>query len=143
MTSGRFRIEVFSGRGLEIESIVSEVTVPSEDGEIGMLADHRDYVGLLGTGLVNYSPAAEGSQLADTAQVKRCLVSGGLCTFKDNVLTLLADTVDDPESLDPSILSQDTTLLKAELEGLSLFDPEWEVLSQRLKRIEALRELAG
>lgn len=144
MSNGRFTLKVFSGRGLEIESVVSEVVLPSEDGEIGILVDHCDYVGLLGTGLVNYSPADASAPVANAiAQLRRCLVSGGLCTFRDNVLTLLADTVDNPDSLDLSILTQDTTLLRAELEGLSLFDPEWEVLSQRLKRIDALRDLAG
>jgi F0F1-type ATP synthase epsilon subunit len=143
MTNGKFTLKVFSGRGLEIEAEVTEVEVPSEDGEIGILADHCDYVGLLGTGLVSYDPSAAGSQIGGNTPIKRCLVSGGLCTFKDNVLTLLADTVDNPEALDLNLLKQDTTLLRAELEALSLFDPEWEVLSQRLKRVEALRELAG
>jgi hypothetical protein len=59
------------------------------------------------------------------------------------VLTLLADTVDLPESLDLKPLSEDVSLLKTELERLSLFDPEHEALSQRVARIEAVKSLAG
>ena len=141
MTDGRFKLKVFSGRGLEIEAAVTSVAVPTESGEIGVLADHCDYVGLLGTGLVSYTAAATPSERE--APAKRCLVSGGICTFKENVLTLLADTVDNPEALDTTPLTQDVALLKTQLENLSLFDPEWEALSQKVARIEALKVLAA
>ena len=131
---GNFQLRVFSGRGLEIDALVNSVTMPTEVGEVGVLADHCDYVGLLGTGLVLYESGAT---------LKRCLVSGGIATFSNNTLTVLADTVDNPEALDLSPLAEDLTLLKTELENLSLFEPEWEVLSQKIARIEALKVLAN
>jgi F0F1-type ATP synthase epsilon subunit len=70
-------------------------------------------------------------------------VSGGIATFSNNTLTVLADTVDNPEALDLAPLAEDLTLLKTELENLSLFEPEWEVLSQKIARIEALKVLAN
>jgi F0F1-type ATP synthase epsilon subunit len=146
MADGVFKLKIFSGRGLEIESTVTSVAVPTESGEIGVLADHCDYVGLLGTGLVSFTvPAKSASPNAAAGEgaTKRCLVSGGLCTFNQNVLTLLADTVDNPEALDTTPLNQDISLLKTQLETLSLFDPEWEALSQKVARIEALRVLAS
>lgn len=135
MADGTFTMRVFSGRGLEIEAEVGSVTIPSEMGEVGILANHCDYVGLLGTGLATYEAATDGA-------TKRCLVSGGVVTFANNTLTLLADTIDNPENLDTTPLSEDLPLLKAELEGLSLFDPEWEMLSNKVARIEALKVLA-
>lgn len=142
MADGTFQLKVFSGRGLEIEAMVTSAAIPTESGEIGVLADHCDYVGLLGTGLVAYT-AGTASMSGAEAPTKRCLVSGGICTFKGNVLTLLADTVDNPDALDTTPLNQDISLLKTELEALSLFDPEWEALSQKVARIEALKVLAG
>jgi F0F1-type ATP synthase epsilon subunit len=136
MAEGTFQLRVFSGRGLEIESPVSSVTIPTEVGEVGILADHCEYVGLLGTGIATYEIGASGQQ-------KKCLVSGGLATFANNVLTLLADTVDNPENLDTTPLSEDLEVLKTELQGLSLFDPQWEVVSQKVARIEALKVLAN
>jgi len=135
MSDGTFTLRVFSGRGLEVEAEVRSVNVPSEGGELGFLADHRDYVGLLATGFTEYA-AADG----DT---KKCITSGGVCSFSGNVLTLLADTVDLPESYDASLLNEDLDTLKLELQALSLFDPEWEVVSQRVARIEAVRAFAG
>jgi F0F1-type ATP synthase epsilon subunit len=136
MAEDTFQLRVFSGRGLEIEASVRSVTIPTEGGEIGVLAGHCEYVGLLGTGLAIYETSSDATQ-------KKCLVSGGISTFSGNVLTLLADTVDNPEALDTTPLSQDVELLKTELQALSLFDPEWEVLSQKVARIEALKQLAG
>jgi F0F1-type ATP synthase epsilon subunit len=135
MSNGTFQLKVFSGRGLEVEAEVSEASVPSESGELGFLENHCEYVGLLSTGFVQYTNAGGSSS-------KRCIVSGGICTFSNNVLTLLADTVDLPESLDLSPLNQDVGLLEAQLESLSLFDPEWELLSQKVARINAIKSLA-
>jgi F-type H+-transporting ATPase subunit epsilon len=136
MAEGTFQLRVFSGRGLEIESPVSSVTIPTEVGEVGILADHCEYVGLLATGIATYEVGATGSQ-------KKCLVSGGLATFSNNVLTLLADTVDNPDNLDTTPLSEDLEVLKTQLQGLSLFDPQWEVVSQKVSRIEALKVLVN
>jgi F0F1-type ATP synthase epsilon subunit len=135
MSNGMFQLKVYSGRGLEVEATVSDVAVPSEGGELGFLENHCDYVGLLSTGLVQYTASGGNSP-------RLCIVSGGICTFSNNVLTLLADTVDLPESLDLSPLDQDVGLLEAELESLSLFDPEWELLSQKVARINAIKSLA-
>jgi F0F1-type ATP synthase epsilon subunit len=136
MSDGTFQLKVFSGRGLEVEAIVSDVTVPSESGELGFLQNHCDYVGLIATGITHYTDVGDSS-------TKSCLVSGGICTFNNNVLTLLADTVDKPEEIAVAKVSDDElSLLEAELEQLSLYDPAWEVLSQRVARMQALKSLA-
>ncbi|MEY4667886.1 MAG: hypothetical protein RL518_585 [Pseudomonadota bacterium] len=136
MSDGTFQLKVFSGRGLEIEAVVSDVTVPSESGELGFLQNHCDYVGLISTGITQYTDTADSSG-------KKCLVSGGICTFSNNVLTLLADTVDKAEEIASVKVSEDEiALLEAELEQLSLYDPEWEVLSQKVARLQALKTLA-
>lgn len=136
MSEGTFQLRVFSGRGLEVEATVHSVNVPSQTGELGFLVNHCDYVGLLSTGMTEYVLTADGAS-------QKCLTSGGICTFSDNVLTLLADTVDLPDSYDTQILSDDIDTLKLQLEKLSLFDPEWEVISQRVARIEAVKAFAA
>jgi len=136
MSDGTFQLKVFSGRGLEVEALVSDVTVPSESGELGFLPNHCDYVGLIATGITQYTDAGDAS-------AKKCLISGGICTFSNNVLTLLADTVDKAEELTSVKVSDDElALLEAELEQLSLYDPAWEVLSQKVARLQALKSLA-
>jgi F0F1-type ATP synthase epsilon subunit len=135
MADAVFQLKVFSGRGLEFESPATSVVLKSAVGEIGFLAGHREYVGLLSTGIAEC--------VTDAGETVRFVAAGGVCTFKDEVLTLLADTVDLKESADMGVLKQDESLLATELEGLSLFDPEWEVVSQKLARIQSVRELVA
>jgi F0F1-type ATP synthase epsilon subunit len=133
MADKLFKLKVFSGRGLEIELEVQSVHLESAVGQLGFYADHREYIGLLATGVLEAVSANDA--------LVRCVPAGGVCTFRDNVLTLLADTVDLPESVDPAVLKQDCSLLTVELEGLTLYDPEWEVVSQKLARISAVEAL--
>lgn len=133
MSDKLFKLKVFSGRGLELEVKVQSVYLEAAVGQLGFFADHREYIGLLGTGILEAVSAAN--------EVVRCVPAGGVCTFRGNVLTLLADTVDLPESIDAAILKQDRSLLAVELEGLTLYDPEWEVVSQKLARISAVEAL--
>jgi len=135
MSEGTFQLKVFSGRGLEVEAKVSGATVPSESGELGFLENHCDYVGLISTGITQYTDAGDNT-------TKKCIVSGGIVTFSDNVLTLLADTVDLPEEIGSVKISGDeVALMEAELEQLSLFDPAWEALSQKVARINAIKSM--
>ena len=48
--SKNFRLEILTpGREL-LKAEVSEVVLPAQDGECGILAEHEDFVGLVGTG---------------------------------------------------------------------------------------------
>jgi F0F1-type ATP synthase epsilon subunit len=136
MSDGTFTLKVFSGRGLEVDADVRSVSVPSETGELGFLPNHCDYVGLLSTGIAEYVIDGE-------VGARRCVVSGGLCTFADNTLTLLADSVDLPGAVDKAPMDENLELLRTQLETLSLFDPEWEVVSQRIARAEAVQTLVA
>ena len=108
MSDGTFQLKVFSGRGLEVEATVRSANVPSEGGELGFLPNHCEYVGLLSTGIGEYIAASGGS----TAQ--KFIASGGIVTFSNNVLTLLADTVDLPEQAFYMVGTLDSVRAKAE-----------------------------
>jgi F-type H+-transporting ATPase subunit epsilon len=90
MADGTFKLMVFSGKGLELETEAAMVTVPSALGEIGFLPNHCDFIGLLDTGKVTYQ-ASEKSGAGATFDVE-----GGICTFANNTLRLLADSVQIP-----------------------------------------------
>lgn len=134
MATASFTMKVFSGRGLEVEETVRSVNVPSQVGELGFLPNHCEYVGLLAAGIVDYTSDSSGKR-------GRCIVAGGVCTFRDNVLTLLADTVDLPESIDKATYATGLTELKVKRDQLSLNDPEWEVVNDQINRIGAMSTL--
>jgi F0F1-type ATP synthase epsilon subunit len=135
MSERVFQLKVFSGRGLEYEAKAQSAVVYSAVGQLGFYPEHCEYVGLLATGVAEC--------VTESGETVKFVPAGGVCTFKDNVLTLLADTVDLRESADTAILKQDRGLLEAELANLPLFDPAREAVSQKLERMSAVQALVG
>jgi|GEM_PF-1580785 len=84
----RFELKVFTPVGLALEASVTAVSLWTSDGQIGILPNHAKYMGLLGTGtleFVNDTPSKEKT---------RVQVAGGFCSFANNTLSILADSVE-------------------------------------------------
>jgi F-type H+-transporting ATPase subunit epsilon len=131
MADNTFALKVFSGRGLEVEADARLVTAPSAVGEIGFLPNHCDFVGLLDVGIVEVE--------ATTADIpKKFVVAGGVCTFANNTLRLLADSVDTLDSVDREKYASERPQLEARRAELSALDPEFVVIAQKLARIQSI-----
>ena len=129
-----FSIKIFTPAGLLLEATVSSATIPTSQGEVGILPQHVRYAATLGTGILQYTLVSGG-------QSKKLVVSGGFCSFADDVLTVLADTVDLPESVDRASYANDRAGLNKVLQGGDSTDPQWLAAQQKLARIEALDQL--
>jgi len=134
MADNTFHLKVFSGRGLELEAEVTSVTAPSVVGELGFLTNHCDYVGLLDVGIVQYVVVGE-------VKAKKIVVTGGLCTFANNTLNLLADSVDLPEMINVGTFAEGREVFEVKRAALSQLDPEFDIVAKRLGRIEAIETL--
>lgn len=134
MAEDTFSYKLFSGRGLEAEGKAQLATVPSVVGQLGFLPYHCEYVGLLETGVVEFTDS--------TLQTgRRFVVTDGIITFQDNTLTLLADSVITPESVDRAAYAKDRETLEDEKAIMSTLDPKWESISTRLMQIKAIDEM--
>lgn len=89
MADAQFKLMVYSGRGLELETEAAMVTIPSALGEIGFLPNHCDFIGILESGKVAYQTTTKPGEKPETFSVE-----GGVCTFANNTLRLLADAVE-------------------------------------------------
>lgn len=127
-----FTLKLYSSGGLEFEGRVESVYLPSAVGEIGFLPQHCDYVGVLDVGVLRYTVQGKES---------RFVVTGGLCKFSSDTLTVLADQVDAPNSVSSDELQKTRASLSSQIEKYSLYDPEWTTLSQQIGRIEALEKV--
>jgi F-type H+-transporting ATPase subunit epsilon len=87
MSAESFQLKIITPAGVALEEDVATVTVPSANGEIGILPDHAEYTALLGVGVLTYKAVQK-------ADLSRLVVTGGFCQFNNNVLTVLADSVD-------------------------------------------------
>lgn len=130
-----FNLKIYIPSGLVLEETVESVTIPSSTGEIVILPGHISYVGLLGTGILEYSSSRAG--------VKRLVISGGFVNFADNILTLLADTIDLPESVGSLDLMNRKSEFTKIYQGGDTQDPEWGHAEQQLRRIESIERMAN
>ena len=96
------------------------VYLPADDGEIGVLESHEDYVTLLGTGVVRIATSTEPSALC---------VRGGFLEVSHDHITLLADEVKFAKEINKSEL--DAKLEKVESNLVSSKD---DVLLQAYKK---------
>lgn len=79
-----FKLKILTPVGVVLEEEnVTSVSVPSSEGEIGILPGHVKYSGLLGTGILKYN--------SNSSKPHKVSVSEGFCNFSDNELVILAD----------------------------------------------------
>lgn len=123
------KYRLLSPAGLVSEGTATEVVLPGIDGEVGVLPEHTHYVGLLGVGILRVS---------NSGREEKFVLSGGFATIRNNVLEILADSVDDSSVL--SSLKAEEASLKEMLQSSVVDSPEWTAANNKLKRIAALEE---
>jgi F-type H+-transporting ATPase subunit epsilon len=76
-----------------LSEAVDEVVVPGADGYFGVLPGHAPLLALLGVGQLTYRVGREEWQVA---------VAGGFAEVGPSHVTVLADTAERPEEIDPA-----------------------------------------
>ncbi|MEI8103355.1 MAG: ATP synthase F1 subunit epsilon [Candidatus Moraniibacteriota bacterium] len=88
----KLTLKIITQEKIVLEREIVQATLPIEDGEVTVLADHIPLIGSLHAGEI---------KLKDTGGKEELLaVSGGFVEFHDNTLTLLADTAERAEEID-------------------------------------------
>lgn len=123
------KYRLLSPAGLVSEGTASEIVLPGIEGEVGVLPEHTHYVGLLGVGVL---------KIVDSGKESSFLLSGGFATIRDNVLEILADSVDQIGVL--ASLKLEEANLKEIVQNSVVDSPEWTAASTKLKRIALLEE---
>jgi F-type H+-transporting ATPase subunit epsilon len=110
------------------EDKVEAVILPGENGEFGVLASHTKFVTTLKPGVIRYVQAGETHKLT---------VSGGFAEVHSEGVTVLADSMEQPEKIDRerAELSRNKTL-EALKDKPKLSEKEISRLEDRLARAE-------
>ena len=82
----------------------SEVALPGERGELGILPAHTPLITLLGIGLVSWKDGASRGALA---------VRGGFAEISGDVVRILADVAATKETVDPEAARRDQEAAEA------------------------------
>ena len=88
------KFKIVTPEKVVLEKEISQATIPTVDGEVTILPNHRPYIAGIKAGEILVRCADEKDQ--DCAMA----VSGGFIEFADNKLVVLADTAERAEELD-------------------------------------------
>jgi F-type H+-transporting ATPase subunit epsilon len=89
----RLKLELATPTRLVVSGEADEVVVPGVEGAFGVLPGHAPLLSLVGTGEVMYRTGREERYLA---------VSGGFAEVGPDHVTILAETAERPEEIDPA-----------------------------------------
>ena len=128
--SEKFAVEIISPDKSILKSEASEVTIPSYEGQMGILKDHIPLITFLRPGLI---------VIKENSVEKRFFIEDGTVEFSNNNLLILTSTAKNLDNLDKNSLDviKKNSEEKISKDGLS--DKERYLLSYK---IDILKEIS-
>ena len=85
------QLSVVTPSGAKVDTVVTQVTVPGEVGDMGILPGHRALLSSLGIGVLTYTVKGQVAYLA---------VNGGYVEVDDDGVIVVTETAETPEEID-------------------------------------------
>ena len=129
--SENFFVEIISPNQSILKSEAVEVTIPSYEGQLGILKDHIPLITFLRPGLIIIK--TENDE-------KKFFIEEGIVEFKNNNLLILTSTSKSLESLDKSLID---AILKDSEEKMGkeeISDKEKYLLSHKIDTIREINQ---
>ena len=128
--SNKFKVEIISPDQSIIETETSEVTIPSFEGEMGILKDHTSLITFLRPGVIRINSENE----------KKYFVEEGIVEFNNNNLTILTSTAKDLENLAKNSIEAIINDAKAKIQSDKLTDKEKFILFYKIDTLKNINQ---
>ena len=130
----KFHLQIVTPDGLIYDGEAERLSVRTIDGEVGILANHIDYVTALGMG--------EARLLLD-GTTRRAACIGGMLSVSKGEVKLVATTYEWAEDIDKARADRAYEKAKAALDEKTLSDADLKITEAKLKRALVRRGVAG
>ena len=127
--SEKFTVEIITPDKSFLKSEAEEVTIPSYEGQMGILKDHISLITFLRPGFI----------IIKNAEEKKFYVEEGTVEFSNNNLLILTSTIKDLKNLNKDLVENLVQEAKKKLNDKSTSDKEKYIISYK---IEALKEFS-
>ena len=124
--SKKFSVEIISPDRSILKTQASEVTIPSYEGEMGILKDHIPIITFLRPGLVKIQE--------DTQKIY--YIEEGTVEFSNNNLLILTSTARKLSDLDKRLLSQEISEAQQKISGSEISDKQRYLLSYKIETLK-------
>ena len=126
-----FKIEIISPEKIVFSDTVNMVTLPSYEGNMGILKNHISIITFLRPGIVNVQKSDES--------VENFFVQDGTIEYFNESLTLLSASVINLKNISKEFLENINKNTLNELENKNITDHERYVLNHKLEALKEIR----
>jgi len=128
--SEKFTVEIISPDKSIVKSDTTEVTIPSFEGEMGILKDHIPLITFLRPGIIKIKDQIE----------KKYFVEDGTVEFSNNNLLILTSTAQEVSDINKNSLNNIIDQVKKELSDSGITDKEKYLLSYKLDTLKKINQ---
>ncbi len=128
--SEKFTVEIITPDKSILKSDAQEVTIPSYEGEMGILKDHIPLITFLRPGFIIIKNTGE----------KKFYVEEGTVEFSNNNLLILTSTVQDLKSLNKDIVEKLIQEAEKKLNDQNSSDKERYIISYKINTLKEITQ---
>ena len=128
--SDKFRIEIISPDKLIFNSEANEVTIPSYEGQMGILKDHISLITFLRPGIISIK----------NQEKKEYFVEEGTVEFSNNKLLILTSTAKDLKNLDQNFIQDLIKKSEKKLNDSNASDKEKYLLTYKISTLKEISQ---
>ena len=121
--SEKFRVEIISADKLILEVEAEEVTLPSYEGEMGILKNHIPLITFLRPGMI---------KIQKNEELKHFYVEEGTVEFLDNNLLILTSTAKELSEIDKGLIDTWINEASKRINDVKVSDKEKYLLSYKI-----------
>tara|TARA_B100000965_G_scaffold337608_1_gene304480 strand:- start:2508 stop:2900 length:393 start_codon:yes stop_codon:yes gene_type:complete len=126
-----FTIEIISPNTSVLKSSSTEVTIPSYEGQMGILKDHIPLITFLRPGLIH---------IKDQNKEKIFFVEDGIVEFVDNILLILTSTAKSLEALNQNLIKIMIRESEEKINKKGISDKENYLLSYKVDTLKQINK---
>ena len=126
----KFTIEIITPDKTILKSEATEVTIPSFEGQMGILKDHIPLITFLRPGII----------LVQNQEEKKYFVEEGTVEFSNNNLLILTSTAKDLKNMEKNSINDLIDQAEKKLEDSNLSDKDKYVMSYKIATLKEINQ---
>jgi len=128
--SDKFTIEIITPDKIILKSEVTEVTIPSFEGQMGILKDHIPLITFLRPGII----------IVQNQEEKKYFIEEGTVDFSDNNLLILTSTAKDLKNMEKNSINDLIDQAEKKLKDSDLSDKDKYVMSYKINTLKEINQ---
>ena len=128
--SDKFTIEIITPDKTILKSEATEVTIPSFEGQMGILKDHIPLITFLRPGII----------IVQNQEEKKYFIEEGTVDFSDNNLLILTSTAKDLKNMEKNFINDLIDQAEKKLKDTGLNDKDKYIMSYKIDTLKEINQ---